>query len=235
IEQAGKIFAAISAPSKASALSLSADLNWISKIVSELNPAILHLGAHTDILSPTDVAVLKRRFPFLPIMRSIPVVGSESVPFAKSYDGIADFLLLDSHKPGDKVVGALGIIHDWNLDRQIVESVGIPVIMAGGLGTENVVQAIQSVHPAGVDSKTKTDKKDGSHTKDLEEVRKFTEAAKGIRFRRSRPNVVTPMLSFQFPLRCFKSHTSNGMIPSSNMENSKYRRERPPDDFSKET
>ena len=185
IEQAGKIFAAISAPSKGSALSLSADLNWISKIVSELNPAILHLGAHTDILLPTDVAVLKRRFPFLPIMRSIPVVGSGSVPVAKSYDGIADFLLLDSHKPGDKQVGALGITHDWNLDRQIVESVGIPVIMAGGLGAENVVQAIQSVHPAGVDSKTKTDKKDGSHTKDLEEVRKFTEAAKGIRFRRS--------------------------------------------------
>jgi phosphoribosylanthranilate isomerase len=118
-------------------------------------------------------------------MRSIPVVGSESVPVAKSYDGIADFLLLDSHKPGDKQVGALGITHDWNLDRQIVESVGIPVIMAGGLGAENVVRAIQSVHPAGVDSKTKTDKKDGSHTKDLEEVRKFTEAAKGFRFRRS--------------------------------------------------
>src|ERR1041384_4541653 len=134
IEQTGKIFAAISAPSKSSALSLSADLTWISKIVSELNPAVLHLGAHTDILLPTDVAVLKRQFPFLPIMRSIPVVGSESVSVAKSYDGIADFLLLDSHQPGDKQVGALGITHDWNLDRQLVESVGIPVIMAGGFG-----------------------------------------------------------------------------------------------------
>src|SRR5262245_10874364 len=48
IEQARKIFAAISAPSKSSALSLSADLNWISNIVSEVNPDILHLGAHTD-------------------------------------------------------------------------------------------------------------------------------------------------------------------------------------------
>src|SRR5256885_517024 len=133
IKQAGKIFAAISAPSKASALSLSADLNWISKIVSELDPAILHLGAHTDLLLPTDVAVLKRRFPFLPIMRSIPLVGSESVPVAKSYDGIADFLLLDSPKPGGEQVGALGITHAWNLDRQIVESVGIPVIMAAGV------------------------------------------------------------------------------------------------------
>src|SRR5262245_2722769 len=86
IEQAGKIFAAISAPSKSSALSLSADLNWISKIVSELNPAILHLGAHTDLLLRPAVAALKRGFPLLPIMRSIPVVGKESVPVAKAYN-----------------------------------------------------------------------------------------------------------------------------------------------------
>jgi phosphoribosylanthranilate isomerase len=87
-------------------------------------------------------------------------------------------LLLDSHKPGDTQIGGLGITHDWNLDRQIVESVKIPVLLAAGLGVENVADAIKAVHPAGVDSKTKTDKKDGSHTKDLEEVRKFVEAAK---------------------------------------------------------
>jgi len=150
----------------------------IRRIVSELNPLILHLGASTDILLPSDIATLKKEFRLLKIMRSIPVVGSESVWLAKTYDGIADILLLDSHKAGDKQIGALGITHNWDLDKQIVESVSIPVIVAGGLGAENVVDAIKSVHPAGVDSKTKTDKKDGSHTKDLEEVRKFTVAAK---------------------------------------------------------
>jgi len=178
IEHAIRIFAAIAAPSKGSALSLSADLNLIREIVSELNPPILHLGASTDVLLPSDIATLKKEFPLLKIMRSIPVVGSESVPLAKTYAGIADILLLDSHKAGDKQIGALGITHNWDLDKQIVESVSIPVIVAGGLGAENVVDAIKSVHPAGVDSKTKTDKKDGSHTKDLEEVRKFTVAAK---------------------------------------------------------
>src|SRR5262245_45208834 len=59
IEQAGRIFAAISAPSKSSALSLSTDMNLIGKIVSELHPAILHLGASTDLLLPSDVAALK--------------------------------------------------------------------------------------------------------------------------------------------------------------------------------
>ena len=41
----------------------------------------------------------------------------------------------------------------------------IPVIIAGGLGPDNVVDAIRAVRPAGVDSKTRTDKDDGSHTR----------------------------------------------------------------------
>ena len=91
---------------------------------------------------------------------------------------IADMLLLDSHRPGDPQIGAMGIPHSWKIDRTIVERVRIPVIIAGGLGPDNVVDAIRAVHPAGVDSKTKTDKDDGSHTKDLQKVRQFVSSAK---------------------------------------------------------
>ena len=111
-------------------------------------------------------------------MRSIPVVGDESIAIAKSYDGIADILLLDSHRPGDRQIGALGITHSWAIDRKIVENVRIPVIIAGGLGPDNVIDAIRAVQPAGVDSKTKTDKDDGSHTKDSQKVKRFVERAK---------------------------------------------------------
>src|SRR5438552_18923524 len=117
---ARRIFAAIAAPSKGSALSLSADLNLISKIVSELNPPILHLGASPDILLPSDTATLKKEFPLLKIMRSIPVVGSEIVPLAKTYAGIAGILLLHSHQPGHKQIAALAITHHWYLDTLIV-------------------------------------------------------------------------------------------------------------------
>src|SRR3989442_5927170 len=61
IEQVGKIFAAISAPLKRSALSLSADVNWITKNVSQLKPAILHFGARIDLLLHTDASILKPR------------------------------------------------------------------------------------------------------------------------------------------------------------------------------
>jgi len=89
-------------------------------------------------------------------------------------------LLLDSHRPGDVQIGAQGITHSWEIDKRIVESVRIPVIIAGGLGPDNIVDAIRTVRPAGVDSKTKTDKDDGSHTKDLQKVRQFVARAKSL-------------------------------------------------------
>lgn len=175
-----EIFAAIKPGSKGSALSLSADLSLIRKIISELKPDILHIGASTELVLPQHVQELKKEFPGLTIMRSIPVVGEESIPLAQSYDGIADILLLDSHNPGDKQIGGLGVTHSWDLDKKIVEGAHIPVIVAGGLGPENVAEAINAVHPAGVDSKTKTDRTDGTHTKDLEKVRAFVEIARRV-------------------------------------------------------
>jgi phosphoribosylanthranilate isomerase len=109
-------------------------------------------------------------------MRSVPVVGEESIAIAQSYEAIADYVLLDSHSVSDRQIGALGVTHDWDISRRIVELLKIPVILAGGLGPDNVSEAIKVVRPAGVDSKTRTDK-EGSHAKDLDRVRRFVEAA----------------------------------------------------------
>jgi phosphoribosylanthranilate isomerase len=110
------------------------------------------------------------------IMRSAPVYGEQSVQIARSYEGIAEYLLLDSHRPSDRQIGALGVPHDWSISRRIVEQISTSVILAGWLGPDNVAQSISIVRPAGVDSKTKTDR-EGCHTKDLERVRRFYEEA----------------------------------------------------------
>ena len=110
-------------------------------------------------------------------MRSIPVIGEESIKLAEKYDGVADYLLLDTYRKKDSQCGATGEVHNWEISRKIVESVKIPVILAGGLGPDNVAEAIRKVKPAGVDSKTKTDKI-GSHRKDLEKVKEFVKIAK---------------------------------------------------------
>lgn len=176
VARASEIRAAIAPPSRCSALFLTADISRIGAWVRVLNPAIVHLGASAELLSPKDAASLKGMLPGIVVMRSIPVVGEDAIAIACSYAGIADFLLLDSYRPADTQIGALGVTHDWSISRRIVDLVRIPVVLAGGLGPDNVAAAIRAVRPAGVDSKTRTDRP-GSHVKDIDRVRSFHEAA----------------------------------------------------------
>lgn len=178
-EIAREIFKAVSGKAKRVALSLSADFEEVVRVVQETSPDIVHVGASIDLFSPEQTRSLKDKFPNVAVMRAIPVTGEEAIAWAKEYEGIADWLLLDSHKIGDTQIGAQGVTHDWNISKQIVDSVHIPVILAGGLGPDNVVEAIHVVNPAGVDSKTKTDLPNNGG-KDIEKVKQFVQAAKGV-------------------------------------------------------
>ncbi len=176
-KQAQEIFKILPKETKKVALSLSKNLNDIYKIIEETKPDILHLGTMSENISSDDVLKIKEKYPNLEVMRTIPVTDKSSIELAKQYDNIADSLLLDSYEAKDKQLGATGQVHDWSISQQIVNSVNIPVILAGGLGPNNVAEAIKKVKPAGVDSKTKTDKK-GTHQKDINKVKKFIEIAK---------------------------------------------------------
>lgn len=177
VHKAAAVMKAIRAPSVLSALFLSADVDLIERMVGELNPQIVHLGASNELLTPDHVVALRKTLPKIKFMRSIPVTGPVAVHVARTYDGIVEWILLDSHRVGDVQIGAQGVTHDWSISRTIVETVRTPVILAGGLGPDNVEEAIRSVQPAGVDSKTKTDR-EGTHSKDLAKVEAFYRAAK---------------------------------------------------------
>lgn len=179
IAAAALVAAAILPPTKFSALFLTAEAELIEDWAAQLRPHILHLGADAALLSPARVATLKGRLGGITIMRSVPVSGTESLDIAHSYEAIAAYLLLDSYRAADRQLGALGVTHDWTLSRRIVEQVRIPAILAGGFGLDNVADAIRAVRPAGVDSKTRTDR-DGSHAKDIERVRRFNDAARSV-------------------------------------------------------
>jgi phosphoribosylanthranilate isomerase len=177
IGQANAIFAAVPPGTRRVALSLSADPEQVARMVVETQPDIIQLQAAIEDFPVAMTRALKRRLAPIPIMRAIPVIDETSIEIAASYQGAADWLLLDSWDADTGQFGALGRTHDWTLSRRIVERVDIPVILAGGLGPENVGAAIAAVRPAGVDSKTKTDRADGT-AKDLEKVRAFVAAAK---------------------------------------------------------
>ena len=171
------IFAATPPGASRVALSLSVNADQVAQVIEQTRPDIIHIAAAVELFSVENTRALKAAFPWVQIMRSIPIVDTASIDYAKAYEGIANFLLLDSHDPGDPQIGALGRTHDWSVSRRIVEEIGIPVILAGGLDADNVGAAIAAVRPAGVDSKTKTDRADGAG-KDLDKVRKFVTAAK---------------------------------------------------------
>ncbi len=173
------IFDSLAGQSKGIALSLAPVAEEIIEVVENTHPDILHIGAPPDMILPDDIMTLKSCFPELPIVRSIPIVGKESLDLAKSYEDVADWLLLDTYQEGDQQIGAVGKIHDWQISKLIAASVKTPVILAGGLGPDNVLEAINIVRPAGVDSKTKTDRADG-RSKDLEKVRKFVEVVRSV-------------------------------------------------------
>ncbi|SEF56226.1 phosphoribosylanthranilate isomerase [Billgrantia desiderata] len=64
---------------------------------------------------------------------------------AEAYAG-AQALLLDAYRPG--VPGGTGETFDWS---RIPANLAKPVILAGGLGPDNVAQAIERVRPFAVD------------------------------------------------------------------------------------
>jgi phosphoribosylanthranilate isomerase len=177
VAQTKAIFAAVPAGHKRVALSLSANFDEVARLVEETRPDILQVQAEIDVFSVAMSRALKTRFPQIPLIRAIPVIDQTTIETAASYQGVADFLLLDSYDVERRQFGALGRTHDWGLSRRIVEEVSVPVILAGGLGPENVTTAIAAVRPAGVDSKTRTDSADGN-SKDLAKVKAFVAAAK---------------------------------------------------------
>jgi phosphoribosylanthranilate isomerase len=164
------------------ALSVDSDLDAIEAMVQAVRPDILHLCGLENTLLPAAVRTLRDRLPDLAIMQAISVAGPEAVDVALAYQNVAEYLILDTQAPNIAGIGASGVTHDWNISREIVRQVQIPVILAGGLSPENVAEAIRMVRPWGVDSLTHTNRPlpNGGFRKDLDRVRQFVRAAQGV-------------------------------------------------------
>ena len=167
-DEAKRIFDALSGKAVRVLISVADNEEDILSQTERLSPDVLHLCANFEG-SAEFCEKLKKRMPEVKLMEA-----------AKKKAEYADLLILDSVSKTVPGVGAAGITHDWGIDRAIVEAVNIPVILAGGLGPENVAEAIKAVHPDGVDSLTKTSVvKDGVILhKDIERVREFCRIAK---------------------------------------------------------
>lgn len=98
-------------------------------------------------------AVLRAALPGVKLVQVIHVTGDASVSEACTVAPHVDALLLDSGNPAlpIKQLGGTGRVHNWQLSRQIVDSCGKPVFLAGGLRAENAAEALAAVRPFGLD------------------------------------------------------------------------------------
>ena len=152
------------------------------KTVENYHPEVVHISANNFVATPEVVAKIKSIDPDVKVMQALAVNGPESIDAAIEFAKFVDMLILDSPNPNVGCIGAAGVEHDRGIDRAIIEAVDIPVIIAGGLGPDNVVEAIMETHPWGVDSLTKTSRffPDGTFEKDIELVRLFCERAHAV-------------------------------------------------------
>lgn len=106
-----------------------------------------------DALQEGTYKDLRDALPAVKIVQVIHVLDEGSVEEAQSVAPYVDAILLDSGNPNLEVkqLGGTGRVHNWKLSRQIRDTVGVPIFLAGGLKAENVKQAIEEVNPYGLD------------------------------------------------------------------------------------
>ncbi len=106
-----------------------------------------------DAVSPAAHKKIKRALPNIKLVQVIHVQDSSCLDEVANYEQSVDALLLDSGNPGLKIkeLGGTGRVHNWEISREIVQTSGKPVYLAGGLNADNVSSAIEQVNPFGLD------------------------------------------------------------------------------------
>ncbi|WP_242122940.1 phosphoribosylanthranilate isomerase [Sphingobium sp. Sx8-8] len=91
--------------------------------------------------SPERTAAIRTRFA-IPVWKAISVKTGADIDAAKAYGGAADLLLFDAKTPeGAALPGGMGLRFDWTLLRGV--PIPMPWGLSGGLGVDNVAEALR--------------------------------------------------------------------------------------------
>jgi phosphoribosylanthranilate isomerase len=108
------------------------------------------------------------------VIKGFRIKDESSLEELEPYQGAVQAFLLDTYKKGQ--VGGTGVSFDWQLARE-AKKYG-RIILAGGLTSENVAQAIAMAQPQAVDAASGTEAAPGR--KDPEKLRAFFKAVRSV-------------------------------------------------------
>lgn len=169
IETAGKIFSKLPVFTPGIAVIMPKNASEVVYLLEKIKPHAIQLHGDESL----DFVRGLKGTTSCKIIKTLHVKDESVIEKAVEFSGCCDAILLDS---ASEKMGGSGITHNWNISKEVVKSVGIPVILAGGLKPENVEDAIRKVRPYGVDVSSGVEEKPGK--KDFDKVRRFIINAK---------------------------------------------------------
>lgn len=150
------------------------EIDELERLLQESEITTIQLHSEID---PRSVERLRGRLPDVKIFKSVSVISAHSVAYPEAFEQLVDGFVLDSVNLAIDQTGGTGKTHDWSVSREIVMRYPeVPIILAGGLNSENVRSAIERVRPFGVDVNSGTKAPDGF--KDPRKMEAFIAQAK---------------------------------------------------------
>lgn len=119
--------------------------------------------------SPEFCHQVRQALPNVEVIKALRVRSSEALAQATVYTSWVDTLLLDAYDP--QQLGGTGKTLDWGNLQQFQPR--CPWLLAGGLTPENVLEALNQLHPNGIDLSSGVERAPGD--KDLTKVAQLFE------------------------------------------------------------
>ncbi len=152
-------------------LSVDADDALLAGIVAQVRPGLLQLQGNE---APGRVGDIKSRWG-VPVMKAIGVASRADAERALDYADAADTILFDAKPPKDaSLPGGNGLGFDWAMIAHVADRT--PWMLAGGLTSGNVAEAIRVTGATAVDVSSGVETSPG--VKDAGLIRAFLAAAK---------------------------------------------------------
>ena len=172
LEEGGALSARARGKALRVALVVDSDDQELGEIVEAFDPDLLQLhGSET----PERVADIRARFD-RPVMKAVGIASAGDLAAIESYQRVADRLLLDAKPPAaaEALPGGNGVPFDWRLVAGL--DAAKPVMLSGGLDSENVAAAIALTGVQAVDVSSGVERRPGQ--KDPEKIEAFIKAAR---------------------------------------------------------
>ena len=148
----------------------------VVKLANRIEPDVIQLH---NLMGPEDLRFVTKKFSGN-VWGLAPVGNGDELERANRIRDSVHAVVLDTKLDvKSEVYGGLGISHDWEVSRKVRDRLlPYPVILAGGLSTDNIKKAIRTVRPFAVDVSS------GVEEEGLKEpvlVRRFIRFAKEVR------------------------------------------------------